>query len=354
MNRRLLGASALAVVTVGVSIMPAHGGYGEFDDDGPGGGTYIAEVDASITIEGDTTSGGGGTVSVSVPARCVWSEIDYDPEQFRDFVGAVTGSGAFPSPWLWTIFLIYNPLGFFLPEQDVLDEAVEIWDDGETPVSWYVLSCADDTDPEYRRAYIQHCAMNFPELCFPSPFTYAVEEDEPPVIIDPEELAVSAREFLHIPEPEVDRNPKAADLGDATLVNLDTWFWVTDPQAVGGSAGERTVRASLPDLGIWAEVTATTPGLSLASPAGQTRCDPDIALRSWEPGLDDSQGCTVAFDRASVEYPEGFPVTARTEWTATWTGVDVTGAEQSGDFDPLSVESQVSVPVAEMQATVRP
>ncbi|NDL58929.1 hypothetical protein [Phytoactinopolyspora mesophila] len=219
-------------------------------------------------------------------------------------------------------------------------------------MTWYNLECVDGVEPEYARSYVRHCAMLFPDLCLPSPFTYAVHDETPPVVIDPEELAMAAREYLHLPEPDVDRNPKAADAGGATFVNLDTWFWVTDPDSVGGAEGERSVRASIPEYDVWVEVTATTPGLALGSPAGETRCEPERALRQWEPGGSDTDACTVQFSRASLGYPQGFPVTASAEWSATWVGMDVSGVEHSGDFVPLRVETEVSVPVAEMQTVV--
>ncbi|WP_166353184.1 hypothetical protein [Phytoactinopolyspora limicola] len=338
-------ATILAVVLALIMATPTHGHDNDNDNSG-GGGEYVAEVDVDITIDGHTTPGTGHSTRVSVPAKCAWAPFMDNPKQFRlliqlgDLMGGLMG------------VLIRLGMSAMMPSEDVLDEAVEIWNDGEVPVTWYVLTCADDVEAEYARSFVQHCAMLFPDLCLPSPFTYAAHEETPPVVVEPEELAVAAREFLHLPEPEVDRNPKAVAAGGATMVNLDTWFWVTDPDAVGGPDGERSVRASIPEFGVWAEVTATTAGLTLDSPAGGVRCEPARAIQQWSPGASDGSGCTVQFRKASVGYPGGYPVAARTEWSATWTGVDISGTERSGDFEPVTVTSDTTVPVAEMQTIV--
>jgi hypothetical protein len=172
----------------------------------------------------------------------------------------------------------------------------------------------------------------------------------PPPLIEPEALAEVARDVMVLPLPDVERNPKTAGAGlaGATFVNLPTWFWVTDPAAVGGATGRRTIRAEVNGGAVWAEVVAATQGLVITSPAGATTCPPTTATRPWSPGTNDATGCTVAFERASVGYPSGYPVTAATTWDATWTGSGGTG----GTLPALARQTVTQVPVAESQAIV--
>jgi len=169
----------------------------------------------------------------------------------------------------------------------------------------------------------------------------------PQPLVDPEDLAQVARDYMAIPDPVAERNPKLDLTGGGTLVSLPTWFWVTNPDAVGAATGgTRTIRAQVGP--VWAEVVARTSGLSINSPAGGTSCSPDRAVRVYAPGADDSTGCTVAFDAASVRYADGYPVDLSTSWSATWTGSGGTGGVLPG----LSRTVTTNVPVAESQALV--
>jgi hypothetical protein len=73
----------------------------------------------------------------------------------------------------------------------------------------------------------------------------------------------------------VDRNPKLKEVPGAALVGFPTWFWVTDPVAVGAPTGRRTIRAEVG--GVWAQVVATTTGLRVTSLAGSAPCTPGQA-----------------------------------------------------------------------------
>lgn len=339
---RPLGVTLAVGAMVMAAALPAAAGDGNVGDDDPPPNGYTAEVDTEIVLDGNTIPGSNGRVQVSVPARCWWDHFSADPELFKDFMNGVSSLPIFG--FLWQLLM--------KPDDKFLDKAVEIWDDGKTPVNWYVIDCVEGATPEERSSHLTTCTILFPDDCFGSPFAYFVENEEPPVVVEPEQLALEAREHLEIPEPEVDRNPKSAELDQATLVNVPTWFWVTDPDAVGGEDGTLSVRASIPETGIWAEVTATTGGLALASAAGNAQCEPQRALQQWAAGADDANGCTVAFDRASVNHPGGYPVTAETQWTASWVGEGVDGAE-SGDLPPATAQETVNVPVAEVQGVAR-
>jgi hypothetical protein len=107
-------------------------------------------------------------------------------------------------------------------------------------------------------------------------------------------------------------------------------------------------RIGTPHGPTWAQVVATTTGLRLSSPAGAASCTPGQARTAWRQGTPESSACTLAFTKASVRYPAGYPVTATTRWTADWTGSGAT----SGTLDPLTRTWVGNVPVAEVQTIV--
>ncbi len=334
----MLMASTLALAVAAPSFAGRDDGNdfgGENTEDG-----FKGEVGVNMNIDGENIPGGSESISGTVPAKCLWNFHTDNPKQFKAMTNLMN----------WATFGLW---GFVAPSDEVMDEAIDIWDEGDTPVSWYTLDCIDNVEPEYVQSYVQNCAALFPDICFSSPWGYFVENTEPPVVVEPEELALAASEYLEIPEPAVDRNPKmGSGAENATLVNLPTWFWVTDSESVGGDDGEISIRAEIPEANVWVEVTAQTSGLSLSSPAGSTTCDPQTASTQWSEGAADSDGCTVSFQRASVDSPGGFPVTATTQWSATWTGSGPSGNMESGELDPVTSESTVNVPVAESQAVV--
>ncbi|WP_088287931.1 hypothetical protein [Kineosporia sp. A_224] len=212
---------------------------------------------------------------------------------------------------------------------------------------WYAAYCKDVDD--YSSFTGQTFVYNGQTLAV-THRAFAVGTPTPPPLVAPEALAEAARDVMVLPLPDVERNPKTtgAGLAGATFVNLPTWFWVTDPAAVGGATGRRTIRAEVAGGAVWAEVVATTQGLVITSPAGATSCPPTTATQVWSPGTDDTSGCTVAFERASVGYANGYPVTAATTWDATWTGSGGTG----GTLPALARQTVTQVPVAESQAIV--
>jgi hypothetical protein len=65
---------------------------------------------------------------------------------------------------------------------------------------------------------------------------------QPPPRVEPQSLVQVAREYLQLVVPAVDRNPKLKEVPGAALVGFPTWFWVTDPVAVGAPTGRRTIR----------------------------------------------------------------------------------------------------------------
>jgi hypothetical protein len=216
-------------------------------------------------------------------------------------------------------------------------------------LSWYAATC---TDPADYRTFAGGCEENYEPGHGPQTWVcyrykaFPARARIPAPLVTPADLARAARDVMVIPVPTFDRNPKVVKAGQATLVGIPTWFWVTDPAATGGPAGTRTIRAEAGPT--WAVVVAHTTGMHLDSPAGSASCTPGQARTSWRQGRPDTAACTVAFTKASVAYPAGYPVTATTRWTADWTG----SANTRGTLDPVTRTWTGNVPVAEVQTIV--
>jgi hypothetical protein len=339
-RRTAVRAVLLGLLTAALSV-PAVARAGQVDPpdghESPGG--YTAEV--AVRFTGEAAPGGGSTRTVRVSPVCWWQPAGgpfTDAVAMLDWYDVVTGG-------LQTRGVIseYGP-------RRIWKEAAEAEQAGTADTSWYRAFCKDPDD--YERYDAGDAEQMDPILGNPETFVtyyyraFPAGAAVPPPLVTPAELARVARDVMVIPVPETDRNPKIQSAGAPTLVGLPTWFWVTDPDAVGGNAGDRDITATLG--AVWATVTAKTGGLHLNSPAGGTTCDPPEALVKYRDGVSDDSACTVEFARASVAYPKGYPVTASTNWQATWVGSDGT----SGGLAPLARDFTAEVPVAEVQNIV--
>lgn len=322
---------------------------------GPGSGNGGASGDAGYSVtavrfSGDAAPAGGGVVSVGVPATCWWQ-----PAQLSRLDGSYIDASNPDQLEAWYSYAMAQMNGTFAIGRVTFGDfaswrpALDKMRAGQKVMA-YSPRCRQDA-PD--------CALNgFSGVALPpiAAITGACgiavgigffPTGAPPAAqVAPADLAQVAHDQMDIPEPQVDRNPKITALGAATLVGLPTWFWVTDPTSVGGTAGTRTIRAEVGP--VWAEVVAKTGGLHLSSPAGGASCGPDTALTQYGEGVDESGACTVSFSAASVGYPAGYPVDASTAWTAAWTG----SGNTSGDLAPLQRGTIVDVPVAESQTVV--
>ncbi|MEO9151289.1 MAG: hypothetical protein ABI243_02720 [Lapillicoccus sp.] len=306
---------------------------------GGGGGYHVT----AVVFSGDAAPGGGGTYSVSVPATCWWkpASLPADPTTWVQwFLGqqaSYAGQGSETAGG-------YYSLGTRATYAQAARRALA----GEK-ITAYVATCRDNawcTDlAKFVGGPVHDASMGYGQPCpIPGVYQFYPPGNPPQPQVDPADLARLARDRMVIPVPQVDRNPKVRDLQDATLVRLPTWFWVTNPPAVGGASGTRTIRAEVGP--VFAQVIARTDGLVVTSPAGGTTCSPAVATRAYAPGASAESGCTVSFQKSSVGYAGGFPVDTSTAWTATWTGSGGTGGALPG----LARTSQVAVPVAEAQA----
>ncbi|GAA2031413.1 hypothetical protein WDZ16_11800 [Pseudokineococcus marinus] len=332
LRRSLLAAAAAAAALVVAAPAASADSYGSGTSTGGG-----YEVTASVTFSGDAAPAGGGTVSRGVPATCWW-EAPYE---------APSGDAAAMVGWFQDRVREYTITfsgwrGVYGSLEDW--EAAAAAEAAGADLTWYVAHCAE-TDVGRLAGFAGQGTFASPSG--PAVVQYAAfPAGAPPAPqVDPAALAELARDEMVVPDPEVDRNPRSSGLG-ATFVGLPTWFWVTDPDAVGGDTGTRTIRAQVGS--VWAEVTATTGGLSVSSPAGAETCSPERARTAWAPGLPESAGCTVTFTRSSAAFPGGMPLDLSTTWSAAYTASDGSG----GDLEGLVRTADDAVPVAESQALV--
>lgn len=172
-------------------------------------------------------------------------------------------------------------------------------------------------------------------------YTYGVVPE------DPAELAADALARLRPPAAGIMTNPAA---GTATMVGIDTWFWLDESVYGRQDAWDYDGPASYPELlsvHIWAE---PAPGGSVvwSSADGSTTC-PDS-------GANPPGSCTYEFTRSSAGQPADSTGTPAYEVTASYSyvgGYEVFVMGQligSGTFDSIDMTSVTSVAVNEAQA----
>lgn len=165
---------------------------------------------------------------------------------------------------------------------------------------------------------------------------YVPQGVEPPVPpVPPELLRDAASEAMTLPGPQISWNPKRN--GDAaTLVNIDTWVWLTDRST------NRYVEATAG--GVTARVDANLSSMTVSAPnADDAECEGGGV--PYAPGA--SGGCSIRFRRGSAAGGTT-PVTTRTRWSATWS---VNGQDR-GEIpkQPAPATGVTPVGVREIQA----
>lgn len=157
--------------------------------------------------------------------------------------------------------------------------------------------------------------------------------------INPVDLANQALQHTPLPDPRIGMSPKESI---PQLVNLVTFLWVDGgawaPQGASATAGPvtSTVTAT-PRRVVWSmgngdEVVCEGPG------------SPYVATLSDE---DQPNTCRYTYRRSSASMPDDtFVVTAKVEWSVTWTAV---GAPGGGNLGVVSRSSSTRVRVAEVQ-----
>jgi len=333
---RTVVAASIGVMGATVLVSPVSagnrdsGGEGSVDD-----GNIHAK--ATIVVNGDV-KGGGGSVRASAPAICWWEKAPVD-----------TGDG------IKSLAFILDFFGINL-DQNALDEMEKDEKAGKT-FEWYTRKTREGASKEQLEAAgCNDFSGPYKGLFIGSVYRPFEPGNPPEPLPDPEEMADVALENIDLQEPALTWNPKVDALGGGTLVNLPTWFWVTNPgPAVGNGDGERSVTATAAAGGQQVSVTVTAKAdkLQIASPGGATTCSVDQARTAYAKGTPESSACTLAFERSSTRYDSGFPVQATVAWTASWTGTGpgVPAGEQQ--LDGVVMSSTTNVPVRESQAIVK-
>lgn len=350
---RLALATAATFFLTALVAAPAHAGIGQSGDaDG-----FSVSVTAVVT--GDAGAVPTGSISLAVPPKCWWEPMsaDYDlsgtfdagdPKAFKKFydemIVQMRGHAA---------------AGYYsFPSEEYVRSIVVAENKGEADYTWYVLECQDGVNAveegyaESRGTYGDAYGIGAGEdanVPIAVSFRAFQQGEVPPPLIDVADLAQVLWDHAAaaIEDPTLDRNPKITEHGGSTLVNLPTWFWVTNPAAALANDGSLHLEASIPGTPVRMALDASTDGVTVTSPVGVKECTVDQVRTAYSSGASEAEACTVAFSRAGT-----WPVTATTTWTGSWEGVDNDGP-QSGAVDVIGRSSTVNVRVDESQALVR-
>jgi hypothetical protein len=275
----------------------------------------------TITVVGTGVKGGsagkGGRASVIVHSPCSMN-AGYTGKQYYEWVS----SGAASRDWHHQGD---GSDGVFKPKPGY--EKYKDDDKGH----WYGGSCSSEGFEDLKEFFA------FSEKWFAEhDSVYVPAGVEPPVPpIPPEVLREAATKAMTLPEPKLDWNPKVKEAAGGTVVNFDTWVWLTDRNTnlyVEATAGGNTVR-----------VDAALESMTVSAPnAGSADCkDGGVPYAAGATGE-----CAITFTRSS---PAGgtSPVTATTQWSATWS---INGATQGPIPTPLAPATEATnIAVREVQ-----
>jgi hypothetical protein len=284
----------------------------------------------------------GGSRSIYVPPKCWWEPASFSLD------GADTSSPEAFSKWLED-----NPLqghagagNLARPSYEEQQRVLAAAKAGQD-YKWYSVECADGFSAldegyttlggEFMGVRIGIGYRAFLPGQVPEPLIAV--EDLAEVLWDEAQQQIVA--------PVMQYNPKVAGTNGATVVNLPTWFWVTNPDGSLADDGRLTLTASVPGTPVNMTLVAESGDVSINSPAGSTSCPVEQAKYAYASGKSEASACTVTFDRSNG----GWPVTATVNWVANWTGNDG-GGPQNGTAT-LTRSTTVNVPVIEVQVPNR-
>lgn len=160
-----------------------------------------------------------------------------------------------------------------------------------------------------------------------------------PVAVDPAALAQQIRDSMTFTPAQIGIVPEAKP-GSIGLVGLPTWLWVQNPGATVLGPQTKSLTAGGVTVTLTAKVTSTTwtmgdGGVATCVGAGTPYQDAY--------GADPSPTCGYRYAKQGV-----YTVTARTNWTATWTSN--TGAQGVFNF---AVANSTSIAMGEAQVINR-
>ncbi|NUR09042.1 MAG: hypothetical protein HOQ45_18795 [Nocardioidaceae bacterium] len=311
----------------------------------------------TVSVHLNVSSGGGDPVpsagtTISVPAKCYWGPTTNfdgtDPEAFWKYYkeslpflqGSETAAGYYS-----------------FPEGSQIEDIAKQEKHGDGDFTWYQLNCRDGVNGAkegYTTSRWTTPDSYGAELGGqPVPVGYAVfpaAQPPPPPLVDVKDVTESLWDVASadLGQATMGRNPTIAAHDDATLVNLPTWFWVTNPVESLAQDGVIDITASIPGSPVRTHLHAETGDVAITSDAGSTECGPEQVQQAYTSGASDAGACTISFDRAR---PAGWDVRTLISWTGTWDGADNNGP-QGGDLAPVTLISDTNVPVQESQALV--
>lgn len=326
----LLALTLTAALAVGLS-PTAHAGMGE-DDVGETtpppttkGGTI------TITVSGTALKGGspGHSVSreVAVPAPC-WMEPSFTGKEYYEFV---TGTGKYAGRGMAYI-------NAHMGESMTPEAGYEKYKD-DTEGHWWGGICSSGNFDGPIKEFFTFSNAFFKD----HPFTYIPAGQPVPVPpVPPAVLRDAAVAEMELPAPKIDWNPKRSGTA-GTLVNLDTWVWLTDRR------DNLFVRATANTLGgaTFAQVDVALDTMTVSAPGADTAecAGPGVPYSPSATGE-----CAIRFTRASAS-AAGTPVTTKTSWLGTWFGTGI--AQQPLPTQPTAPDSVTPIRVTEVQAISR-
>jgi hypothetical protein len=336
---RAISITILALTAGAVLAPPAGAAIG--NDPTAGGNGF--KVSVQVTISSDSGKVvQGGTRTFSVPARCWWKPVSFDVN------GADTSS-----PAAFEKYINENPLQGHAAAGNLArppgDEIARITAESKAGKAyrWYGVDCQDGLNALDEG----YTTLGGDYMGYKVALSYRafLPGQVPQPLIAVENLAnvLWDEAQRQIVAPALDRNPKVAAANGATVVNLPTWFWVTNPDRSLADDGTLTLTASVPGTPVSMRLTATTGDVSITSVAGSNSCPVSQLKDGYANGKSEANACMVTFDHSNA----GWPVTATVNWTANWTGQDSTGPH-SGTAS-LTRSTTVTVPVVEVQVPNR-
>ncbi|MFD4564627.1 hypothetical protein ACFWOX_09460 [Streptomyces sp. NPDC058467] len=290
------------------------------------------------------TSGKRGNVAPTnttwKPPAC-WYEPVFTPEGLKAFVDKTDGSGdvgiheAWIGKGLWTDHYQDGKPENNFDDENSTAEGYKNYNIGKGGYFWRSVA-PDDADPD---------SWDCGRIMFWEPARQIPKIPHAPT---PKTLAGYAYNQVKVPETEIELKPE----GKST-VNLPTWIWLDK-----GTFQEVTVRAELPNTGLWAETTAKPVSLHLAPgtddaetyPAsGECKIDDDGSIGTpYEKGdSDKTPPCGITYLHATDGKP--YQLKASVTWQITWEGTGGTG----GDLPDGTFETTQDMNVQEIQSINR-
>lgn len=161
--------------------------------------------------------------------------------------------------------------------------------------------------------------------------------------VDPLVLRAAAQARIEPPEPTVGSNPPSNNPDIPGIVQVPTWFWVTDPW--------EPITETEAQGGVTVTVSATPRNVTWNPGDGNQSLvcgGPGVV---WAPGIsEDATDCSYIYKSSSADEPnESYNVTSTITWVFTWT---LNGAEQ-GEFGTIDTSTEFTYQVGEIQAIER-